>query len=181
MISISFNSLFNASIMKAFKHIIFPIIVILIVPILIIKTGMANYVYTFFILLLLIYFISGFLRYKKSSLSYFLSPYSFLHAKENHTLFIDLPSNLLFERLLAFYNSQKDNKVVTYDEGYIINAGTPFSLISWTENIIIRIEPLENGSSKIHFTSIAFSFFTWGKNEQNFIELKNTLEEALVI
>ncbi len=142
---------------------------------------MANYVYTFFILLLLIYFLSGLLRYKKLLLSYFLSPYSFLHAKENHTLFVDLPSDLLFEKILAYYKSQKDYKVVTYDGDYVINTGTPFSLISWTENIIIRIESLENESSKIHFTSIAFSFFTWGKNEQNFKELKNTLEEALVV
>lgn len=168
--------------MKAFKNIFLPIIVIIGLTIL---YNRIRYDYTWLIvlfILLSVYVISGIFRYKRWAVNYFLSPFSFLHGKVREEIKVDLPPKILFEKILEFYQSFKDYKVVSYEGELIINAGTPFSGFTWTENIIIKVSPSDDGeSSTVDFTSLTFAVFSWGKNAENLEEFKAQLDQSFFV
>jgi len=64
----------------------------------------------------------------------------------------------------------------------MLNAGTPFSGFTWTENIIIKVSPSDDGeSSTVDFTSLTFAVFSWGKNAENLEEFKAQLDQSFFV
>jgi hypothetical protein len=143
------------------------------------------YKYTWIValsILFSVYIFSGIFRYKRWMLNYFLSPFSFLHGKVREQIEVDLPPDLLFEKVVEFYRSQKGYRIVCFAEELIMNAGTPYTGLTWTENIIIRVRPsVEDNGSVLDFTSLTFAVFSWGKNEENLKELKSELEQSFFV
>lgn len=166
--------------MKVFKNILVPIIVIVALTVL-----FNYYKYTWIValsILFSVYIFSGIFRYKKWMLHYFLSPFSFLHAKVREQIEVDLPAEILFEKVLEFYRSHKGYRIVCFEEELIINAGTPFTGLTWTENIIIRVRPSVQGNGAVlDFTSLTFAVFSWGQNEENLKKLKSELEQSFFL
>lgn len=168
--------------MKIFKNIYLPIIVI--VGLVVLFNRMEHQLEWIIVLSVLLstYIISGTFRYKRWILNYFLSPFSFLHGKVREQLKVDLPPEILFEKILEFYQSFKDYRIVCYEEELVLNAGTPFSGYTWTENIIIKVTPSDDGESSIvDFTSLTFAVFSWGKNAENLEEFKAQLDQSFFV
>lgn len=166
--------------MKAFKNIFLPIIVIVGLTVL-----FDYYKYTWIValsILFSVYIFSSIFRYKRWMIHYFLSPFSFLHGKVGEEIKVDLPPEILFEKILEFYQSFKDYKLVRYEGELMLNAGTPFSGFTWTENIIIKVSPSDDGeSSTVDFTSLTFAVFSWGKNAENLEEFKAQLDQSFFV
>lgn len=169
-----------ALLMKVFKNIVLPIIVIVGLTVL-----FDCYKYEWIValsILFSVYILSGIFRYKRWMLNYFLSPLSFLHGKVREQIEVDLPPNLLFEKILEYYRSRKAYRIINFEEELLLNAGTPFTGLTWTENIIIKIRPSVQGNgSVLDFTSLTFALFSWGKNEENLNELKSELDQSFFV
>lgn len=166
--------------MKAFKNILLPIIIIFGLTVLF--NQYKNSALVVLSILFSVYFFSGIFRYKRWIVNYFLSPFSFLHGKVREQIKVDLPAEILFEKVLEFYQSAKDYRIACYEGELLLNAGTPFSGFTWTENIVIKVIPSEDRESSIvDYTSLTFAVFSWGKNAENLEEFKSQLDKSFFV
>ncbi len=109
-----------------------------------------------------------------SKLNIFTSKYS----KEKT---FDLQKDLLFDKVLEIVNEKRNYHLLDSDkETFRILIGTSLTAKSISENLYLDLVEIR-GKTKIHFTSVAFQLYSWGKNEDNFTEFINNVEESFVI
>jgi hypothetical protein len=112
---------------------------------------------------------------------YFTSKYNFLTSKVRHQKQIDLPKDILFEKL----------REVLTEAGFTIRyadkaagsllATSKISFYSWGENIYLDLEE-KNGITKVEFCSAClFGVTSWGRNEKNYEHLFDTFDNLLTI
>lgn len=114
--------------------------------------------------------------------AYFESKWNFLSAKYTVKKNVDIPRDLLFDKLLELMLELKLTKKYANKDEMVIFATSAVSLQSWGENIYIDLYEGAEGSTEIHFSSVTFfQVFSMGKNESNFHQLIHALDESLTI
>lgn len=93
----------------------------------------------------------------------------------------DIPKELVFDKLLEVITDSPFSIKYTNKEKFEILATSKISWFSWGENIYIQLI-LSKGITIIKFESVAFfQIYTWGKNENNFDEFLQKLDESLIV
>ena len=112
---------------------------------------------------------------------YFLSKFNFFSANFNKEIIVELPADLVFEKILEVID-ESGFKLVTADKEKLeILAVSQTSWKSWGENIYFSLVE-RNDLTTIHFDSAGlFAISTWGKNEDNYRAFFDNLEESFTI
>ena len=114
--------------------------------------------------------------------AYFESKWNFLCSKYKVKKNVDIPRDLLFDKLLELMPELKLTKKYANKDEMVIFATSKLSLQSWGENIYIDLREGENGLTEIDFSSITFfQIFSMGKNESNFHKLIGAIDKSLII
>jgi hypothetical protein len=120
-------------------------------------------------------------RYSLALEGYFSSPYNLFTSKTNETVVSDLPPELLFAKLIEVLDESKFRLVEKDKENYRLLAITDMSLLSWGENLYIRLEPDEKGTAIRFCSSTLFQVHSWNKNRDNFRVFLEDFERSLTI
>ena len=114
--------------------------------------------------------------------SYFTNKFNFFTSKYNSESVMELSSDLAFDKLIEVVQEMKMTVQYSNKEEMSIFATTSISWKSWGENVYIDL--VKNGSeeTEIKFISTTmFQSYSWGKNEENYNNLVNSIEESLTI
>lgn len=112
---------------------------------------------------------------------YFTSKFNLFTSKVKFEEVYDIPKELMFEKIIEVINHSKFRLIEADPESSEIMANTKMTLRSWGENIYIRFEETE-GNTKMKFCSATlFQIHSWGKNEENYHELLNRIEDSLIV
>ena len=117
------------------------------------------------------------LKFKK----YFISPINILTSKKHFQIKYDIPKELLYEKIIEVINHSNLSLVDTSSANYEILANKSLSFISWGENICIIFESEENNSIMKFYSTTLFSVTSLGKNEKNYHDLLNEIENSLTV
>lgn len=121
------------------------------------------------------------LRRTLSFKKWFLSPANILLERRMHNSFSDIEAGLLYDKLLdVIKNSQFTLLDADKTTGELL-CGTSINLLTWGENIYVRLEAVRGGS-QIHITSVTlFGNTSWNRNETNMESFIDSLETSLTI
>jgi hypothetical protein len=119
-------------------------------------------------------------RKRLSMKNFLLHPANLLTSKLHQSFEVDMPADLLFEKMKEVVAESKFRLAATDPERLTLLATVPMSVWSWGENIYITIEP-RAGMSLVNVSSVAFQVYAWGRNEAHFKNIVNNLEESLTI
>jgi len=112
---------------------------------------------------------------------YFTSKYNFFSTKFRTQNEYDIPKDLMFKKVIEVLDSSKFKIHWSDTDKFEIFAMSGPSFWSWGENIYIDFKE-EDGKTLMNFCSVAvFQLYTWGKNEDNYEDLINNIEESLII
>lgn len=112
---------------------------------------------------------------------YFSSPFNLLTAKTHEIKTYGLDRELLFEKMLEVLESSKFKVVDTDPERYRILALSGISWRSWGENLYFDLEA-RGEETVLHFRSTTlFQLVSWNKNEENYKDLLDDIEDAFTI
>ena len=130
--------------------------------------------FTFFIFNLVIRKIAWFKPY-------FTSKYNFLATKFRTKIEFDIPKELMFKKVIEVIENSKFKIQLVNEDKFEIFAISPVSFKSWGENIYIDFQE-DDGKTVMNFCSATISqIYSWGKNEQNYDQLVQSIEESLII
>lgn len=168
--------------MRAFKNLV-AVLLIVLVSAAFAKWIVKESVFAFLLTGILIFFFlfNLLVRYNISFKPYFLSKWNILSSKFSREIEIDVPKELVFEKLLeVITNSSFAIKYKNKDKFEIL-ATSKLSWLSWGENIYIELILLK-GITLIKFDSVTFfQIYSWGKNENNFQDFIQKLDESLTV
>ena len=112
---------------------------------------------------------------------YFTSRFNLFTSKVKSENVYDIPIDLMFEKIIEVINHSKFRLIEADNESFEIMANTTMTFRSWGENIYINFEETE-GNTKMKFCSATlFQIHSWGKNEENYHELLNRIENSLIV
>jgi hypothetical protein len=113
--------------------------------------------------------------------NYFTSKFNLLTSKVYSEKTFDISKELMFEKIIEVINNSNFKLVEADKDKFEIFAITNISWKSWGENIYISFET--NGDETVmKFCSVTlFQIYSWGKNEKNYDDLLNEIEESLTI
>ena len=134
------------------------------------------------ILIILGFFIFN-LVIRKSLLfkNYFTSRFNLLTSKIRFEKEFDIPQELMFDKIVEVINDSTFKLVQADKERFEILAITKISWISWGENLYISFETNE-GKTIMKLCSVTlFQITSWGKNEKNYNELIQEIENSLTV
>lgn len=114
--------------------------------------------------------------------AYFLSPINIFTSKFKAKKIVDIPKDLLFDKLLELI-ATTDLKIQSVDKNKMeIFVSSSLTFSSWGENIYIELKEGSGTTTEIHFSSTTFfQIHAWGKNESNFHNFVNALDDSLII
>lgn len=114
--------------------------------------------------------------------SYFTSRYNVLTTKFNQTISYSISRDLMFEKVIEVLNDSKFKLVKVDKDSYEILAVTNISWLSWGENLYIELEGNGDDESIMKFCSVTFfQVYAWGKNEKNYTDLLQAMEESFTV
>ncbi|RLD87025.1 MAG: hypothetical protein DRJ09_10980 [Bacteroidetes bacterium] len=117
------------------------------------------------------------LRFKK----YFKNKFNLFTNKYHYQQVTDVSKELMFEKLKEVINNSKFKLVDSDDKRMELLAVSKISMRSWGENIYVSLTSKEK-NTVITFCSVTvLQVCSWGKNENNVLELANKLEESFII
>lgn len=121
------------------------------------------------------------IRNSLSFKNYFTNQYNLFTTKVWHQKSYDIPKDLMFEKIIEVINSSNLKLVETNKEKLEILAISTITFKSWGENLYISFET--NGNETIiKFCSVTlFQIYSWGKNEKNYDNLLNDIENSLIV
>jgi hypothetical protein len=132
-------------------------------------------------------FIVGFfifnlvIRKSLSFKNYFTSPYNILTSKVCNEKTIDIPKELLFEKIIEVIDHSNFKLADTYPDQFEILATSKITYKSWGENLYISFDTINN-ETVMKFCSVTlFQIYSWGKNEKNYADILNEFENSLTI
>lgn len=121
------------------------------------------------------------IRRSLSFKGYFLHPYNFLTSKDCNERIIDIPKELLFEKMKEVIDQSKFKLMAVDRDHFEILAISSISFKSWGENLYLRFESVGN-ETVLKFCSVTlFQISSWGQNEKNYSTLLNEFEDSLTI
>ena len=119
-------------------------------------------------------------RKRLSMKEFLLHPANVLTSKLHESFEVDMPSDLLFEKMQEVVRDSKYKLAATDESTYTVLATASMSIWSWGENIYITITP-HGEQSMVNITSVAFQVYSWGKNEDNFRDIVTSFEKSLTV
>jgi len=168
--------------MKIIKHILVALLILLI-----------PYVINTYVkpsdlfLMILIFLIVGFFLFNlivRKSLyfeNYFTSRYNLFTIKFNHKKSFEITEDLMFEKVIEVLKNSKF-KVVDIDKvKFKILAVSSITFTSWGENLYINFESKGDVTIMNFCSTTLFGVYSWGKNEKNYENLLNEIENSLII
>ncbi|WP_107038844.1 hypothetical protein [Brumimicrobium mesophilum] len=127
------------------------------------------------------FFLNRALRNSLSFKNYFTSPYNITTAKNCIKKEIDIPKELLFEKLKEVINDSNFKLVQTDEERLEILATTSINPYSWGENIYLSFESIEENTILTIYSTTLFQRISWGKNKINFNNLLKQIDDSLTV
>jgi hypothetical protein len=132
------------------------------------------------ILLLLV--INLVLRRKLKYKDWFIKHLGFLNEKVTSTFETEIPSSLIFDKLIEQIQTSKSK---LYDSNLNTNqilAGNSIGIRTWGENIYIDINSSNTSKPVVTLTSVTvFGLISWNKNKENIEKFHHSFEESLTI
>ena len=166
--------------MNIFKNIVVFLIFISLIQ-------LSSYYLSNNILMWIVFFIVGIfilniaLRNSLSFKRYFTSPYNISTAKNSIVKEIDIPKELLFEKMIEVINNSNFKLVQSDENSFEILATTSINLYSWGENIYLSFESKGDKTIMKVFSTTLFQRISWGKNKKNFDELLQQIDDSLTV
>lgn len=166
--------------MKLFKNIIVFVVFISLIQ-------LSTHYLSNNILMWIVFFIVGIftlnitLRNSLSFKSYFTSPYNISTAKNSIVKEIDIPKELLFEKMIEVIENSNFKLVQSDKESFEILATTSINLHSWGENIYLSFDSKGDKTMIKIISTTLFQRISWGKNKKNFEELLQQIDDSLTI
>jgi hypothetical protein len=112
---------------------------------------------------------------------YFTSKYNFFSTKYRTKIEFDIPKDLMFKKVIEVIENSKFKIQLVNEDMFEVFAISPMSFKSWGENIYIDFQE-DDGKTIMNFCSATISqIYSWGKNEQNYDQLVQNIEESLII
>lgn len=112
---------------------------------------------------------------------YFISKYNVFSSKIRHQKDIDLPKDILFDKMKDVLSEAGFKVQYANKETGTLFATSGISFYSWGENIYVDMVE-RNGATKVDFCSACFfGAVSWGRNEKNYEHLLETFENSLII
>jgi len=167
--------------MKAFKHISFALLIV--TTTLLITRNMGESIPRIIGICIIAFFalnlvVRKFVGFKP----YFTSRLNFLTTKYSSKSEINISMDLMFDKLIEVMGESNLKIQHQNKSKKEIFATTSVSWKSWGENIYIELIETNSDGTCISFISTTFfQSYSWGKNEQNFEKLLNSIEESLTI
>lgn len=166
--------------MKLLKNVV---IFILLIAIIQLSTYYINDGFFMWIIIIIVgvFLINLALRNSLSFKKYFISAYNISTAKNKQTKEIDIPINLLFEKIIELVK-KSDLKLADVDKNkFEILATTNINPSSWGENIYISLKSKNDKTIMTVNSTTLFQRISWGKNKQNFNSLIKKIDDSLII
>lgn len=139
------------------------------------------------IMMTVLFLIVGFfifnlvIRKSLSFKNYFISPYNLFTAKVHYQKTYGIPRGLMFEKIIEVINNSGFKLVETNKEKLEILAISTITFKSWGENLYISFETNGNETVMKFCSTTLFQIYSWGKNEKNYDELLNDIENSLIV
>jgi hypothetical protein len=113
---------------------------------------------------------------------YFISPWNVFSSSYSVEEVYDMPQELLYEQLKEVLEKSFFVLKYTNNRNMELMAKSSFCWKSWGENIYITIRKNEKNETVMNFYSVALmQIYSWGKNEENYKLLTNSIEDSLTI
>lgn len=132
---------------------------------------------------LLAFFMFNLLIRKSLSFKrYFTSPFNVLTSKNRSQVSLPITRELMFDKIIEVIKDSSFNLITARKDTYEILATTRITWLSWGENLYIELEGNGYDESIMHFCSVTFfQVHAWGKNEKNYTDLMNAIEESFTV
>src|SRR5690554_4227285 len=166
--------------MKNLKEYVIPIVLILSIPLIInyMETSVLKYVSAIIILFFLFNIVvRKSLLFKK----YLTSPYNITTTKDEYVKEVDIPKDLLFEKIIEVINDSKLNIAKSDKDTYEILATSGLNLHSWGENIYFTFESKDDKTIVKCSSVTLFQMTSWGRNKKNINRFFTQLDNSLTI
>ena len=135
---------------------------------------------TFF--LIVGFFIFNFaIRKSLSSKNYFTNNYNLFTSTVRYEKSFDLSKELMFEKIIEVLNNSDFKLVETSKSKFEILAISKITFKSWGENLYISFETSGNETTMKFCSVTIFQIYSWGKNEKNYTDLLNEIENSIII
>lgn len=113
--------------------------------------------------------------------NYFTSKYNLFTTKIQKEMYFEISKELLFEKIIEVIDSSEFKISEINKEKFQLLAISKVTLKSWGENIYIHFET-KGKKTIMHFCSVTlFQMHSWGKNEENYQNLLNEIENSFTI
>lgn len=113
--------------------------------------------------------------------NYFTSQVNLLTSKFYSEKSFDISKELMFEKIIEVINDSKFKLVEADKDKFEILAITKISFKSWGENIYISFDTIGDETIMKFCSVTLFQIFSWGKNEKNYDDLLNEIENSLTV
>ena len=168
--------------MKTYKHIFIAILIILFSGLIGYYLKPNNPIMIVLSFLILGFFIFNLIIRKSLSFkNYFTSPYNLFTTKVYYQKTYEIPKELMYEKIIEVIDNSKFKLVDTNNEKLEILAISSITFKSWGENLYISFETNENNTLMKFCSTTLFQIYSWGKNEKNYNDLLNNIENSLTI
>ncbi|AMC12182.1 hypothetical protein Lupro_03425 [Lutibacter profundi] len=168
--------------MTTFKHILVAILIMLISGLITYYLKPNNPIIMVFLFLIVVFFIFNLIIRKSLSFkNYFTNQYNLFTTKVWHQKSYDIPKDLMFEKIIEVINSSNFKLVETNKEKLEILAISTITFKSWGENLYISFETNGNETIMKFCSTTLFQIYSWGKNEKNYDNLLNDIENSLIV
>lgn len=166
--------------MKYLKNIL--VFIIFLAAIQLSTSYLSNNTMMWVMTLLIVFFIFNILvRNSLYFKKYFSSPYNISTAKSLNIKEIDIPKELLFEKMIEVINDSNLRLVEVDEKSFEILATTSMNLHSWGENIYLSFESKGEKTMMRICSTTLFQRISWGKNKKNFDNLIQQIDDSLTI
>jgi hypothetical protein len=168
--------------MKTLKHTSIAVLIILLSGLLGYYLEPNNPFKLIFLFLIVGFFVFNLIIRKSLSFkNYFISRYNLLTTKVRAEKGYDIPKELMFEKIIEVINNSGFKLIKTDKEKFEILAISTITFKSWGENLYINFETKGNETIMKFCSSTLFQIYSWGKNEKNYDDLLNEIENSLTV
>jgi hypothetical protein len=113
--------------------------------------------------------------------NYFTSRFNLLTSKVHFEKEFDISKELMFEKLVEVINNSKFKLVQADNKKFEILAITTITWKSWGENLYISFDKIGDDTIMKFCSVTLFQIYSWGKNEKNYDDLIQEIENSLTI
>ena len=87
----------------------------------------------------------------------------------------------MFENIKEVHNNSEFKLIKTNKNKFEVLAISTLTFKSWDENLYINLEAKGHETVMTFCSSTLFQMYSWGKNEKNYNDLLNAIEQSLTV